>query len=125
MLEMVEMLLREGAIVRAYDPAAMEHAQRQHPDLVCCADAYATAEGADVLVLMTEWNEFRNMDLTRIHKTLGCPRLLDCRNIYDPAEMAELGFEYVSVGRPKQEPGKGQGDQLSDFFLGRFAGVRS
>ncbi|MEE2831191.1 MAG: UDP-glucose/GDP-mannose dehydrogenase family protein [Candidatus Latescibacterota bacterium] len=104
-MEMIEVLLGEGASVRAYDPVAMEHARAQFPDLVCFDDPYAAAAGADVLVLMTEWNEFRNMDLPRIQSALGSPRLLDCRNVYDPREMAELGFDYVSVGRPRRSPG--------------------
>ena len=105
-MEMVEVLLREGATVRAYDPVSMEHARAQFPDLVCFDDPYAAAAGADVLVLMTEWNEFRNMDLPRIRSALGSPRLLDCRNVYDPRQMAELGFDYVSVGRPRRSPGE-------------------
>ena len=123
-LELVDVLLREGATVRAYDPAAMARARQLHPTLVCCDDAYAAAAGADVLVLMTEWNELRNMDLPRIHAALGAPRLLDCRNIYDPREMAQLGFEYVSVGRPRRAPGD-TGDAVTDWILpGRFAPVR-
>ena len=104
-MEMVDVLLREGATVRAYDPVAMDQARAQFPDLVCFDDPYSAAAGADVLVLMTEWNEFRNMDLPRIQSALGSPRLLDCRNVYDPREMAELGFDYVSVGRPRRSPG--------------------
>jgi UDPglucose 6-dehydrogenase len=103
-MEMVDVLLREGATVRAYDPVAMDQARAQFPDLVCFDDPYSAAAGADVLVLMTEWNEFRNMDLPRIQSALGSPRLLDCRNVYDPREMAELGFDYVSVGRPRRSP---------------------
>lgn len=104
-MEMIEVLLQEGASVRAYDPVAMEQAQQQFPALVCCDDPYSAATGADVCVLMTEWNEFRNMDLPRIQSALGSARLLDCRNVYDPHEMAELGFDYVSVGRPRRRPG--------------------
>ncbi len=103
-MEMVDVLLREGATVRAYDPVAMDQARAQFPDLVCFDDPYSAAAGADVLVLMTEWNEFRNMDLPRIQSALGSPRLLDCRNVYDPREMAELGFDYVSIGRPRRSP---------------------
>jgi len=104
-MEMIATLLQEGATVHAYDPVAMDGARAQFPDLVCFDDPYAAATGADVLVLMTEWNEFRNMDLPRIQTALGSPRLLDCRNVYDPREMAALGFDYVSVGRPRRSPG--------------------
>ena len=104
-LEMAEILLREGAAVRAYDPAAMDRAKALLPALGCCEDPYGAAEGADALVLMTEWNEFRNLDWPRIRAGLAAPRLLDCRNLYDPREMAGLGFEYLSVGRPS--PGEG------------------
>jgi UDPglucose 6-dehydrogenase len=122
-MEMVEVLLREGVTVRAYDPVAMDHARAQFPDLVCFDDPYAAAAGADVLVLMTEWNEFRNMDLPRIQAALGSPRLLDCRNVYDPREMAELGFDYVSVGRPRRSPGDTV-ETAADWILpGRFTPV--
>jgi UDPglucose 6-dehydrogenase len=122
-MEMVEVLLREGATVRAYDPVAMEHARAQFPDLVCFDDPYAAAAGADVLVLMTEWNEFRNMDLPRIRSTLGSPRLLDCRNVYDPRQMAELGFDYVSVGRPRRSPGDTVETAADWIMPGRLAPV--
>jgi UDPglucose 6-dehydrogenase len=123
-MEMVDVLLREGATVRAYDPVAMDQARTQFPDLVCFDDPYSAAAGADVLVLMTEWNEFRNMDLPRIQSALGSPRLLDCRNVYDPREMAELGFDYVSVGRPRRSPGDTV-ETAADWILpGRFHACR-
>jgi len=119
-MEMIATLLQEGATVRAYDPVAMDGARAQFPDLICFDDPYAAAAGADVLVLMTEWNEFRNMDLPRIQTALGSPRLLDCRNVYDPHEMAELGFDYVSVGRPRRSPGAAV-ETAADWILpGRF-----
>ncbi len=108
-LEMAETLLGEGAAVQAYDPAAMDLAAAVLPALGCCGDPYAAAEGADALVLMTEWNEFRNLDWPRIRAGLAAPRLLDCRNLYDPREMAGLGFDYVSVGRPGPGPGEDPG----------------
>ena len=106
-LEMVAALLAAGARVQAYDPAAMAHSQAQHPGLICCDDPYEAAQGADAVVLMTEWNEFRNMDLPRILDSAASPRFLDCRNIYDPQEMASLGFEYVSIGRATRRPDDG------------------
>ena len=106
-------------MVRVYDPAAMENAQGRFADIICCSDPYEAAQGADALMLMTEWNEFRNMDLPRIRAALGRPRLLDCRNIYDPREMQELGFEYVSVGRPTREPGDTPEDDVSEWHSPR------
>jgi UDPglucose 6-dehydrogenase len=120
-MEMVEVLLREGATVHAYDPVSMDHARDQFPALTCFDDPYAAAARVDVLVLMTEWNEFRNMDLPRIQAALGSPRLLDCRNVYDPREMAELGFDYVSIGRPRRSPGDAV-ETAADWILpGRFS----
>ena len=126
-LEMIEVLLKEGAAVRAYDPVAGERARERFPDLICCEDPYSAAENADAVVLMTEWNEFRNIDLPRIHAAMAAPaRFLDCRNIYDPREMRELGFEYVSVGRPKRLPDQDTGDEVGDWAIpGRFASLRS
>ena len=124
--DLIEALLEEGAVVRVYDPAAMENAQGRFADIICCSDPYEAAQGADALVLMTEWNEFRNMDLPRIRAALGRPRLLDCRNIYDPREMQELGFEYVSVGRPTREPGDTPEDDVSEWHSPRrLAGYQS
>ena len=105
-LRMIEALLGDGARVRAYDPVAMDNAARLFPDLECAGDAYAAAQEADALVLMTEWNEFRNIDLPRLRGILRHPRLLDCRNVYDPGELHQLGFHYVSVGRPELRPGE-------------------
>ena len=109
--------------MRAYDPVASERARERFPDLICCEDPYSAAENADAVVLMTEWNEFRNIDLPRIHAAMAAPaRFLDCRNIYDPREMRELGFEYVSVGRPKRLPDQDTADWA---IPGRFASLRS
>jgi UDPglucose 6-dehydrogenase len=122
-VEMVDVVLREGGNVHAYDPAAMAHVRSRFSKLACFDDPYAAAAGADVLVLMTEWNEFRNIDLPRIHQALGSARLLDCRNVYDPQEMATLGFDYVSVGRPRRGP-EDEAPSVSDWMLpGRFAPV--
>jgi UDPglucose 6-dehydrogenase len=115
---MIESLLRDGATIQAYDPVAMKNAKALFPDLVCADDAYLAAQGADALVLMTEWNEFRNIDLPRIYGILKQPKLLDCRNVYDPRELQELGFEYVSVGRPTRNPGDLSGDELLDSPIG-------
>jgi UDPglucose 6-dehydrogenase len=85
--------------VQAYDPQATENAKAIFTDVVYCADAYATAEGADVLVLATEWNEFRALNFERIKKALRQPIVVDLRNVYDAHRMSALGFRYTSVGR--------------------------
>jgi UDPglucose 6-dehydrogenase len=99
-LEIAARLQEAGAQVQAYDPAAMEEASRLLPDLRLCSDPYEVAEGADLLVLMTEWNQFRNLDLDRIKHGLRSPVFVDLRNVYEPARMTALGFTYTSVGRP-------------------------
>ncbi|MBI5588699.1 MAG: UDP-glucose/GDP-mannose dehydrogenase family protein [Deltaproteobacteria bacterium] len=100
-IDIVERLLNEGALVKAFDPAGMENARKVMPYTVTyCNDAYEAAEGSDALVILTDWNQFRKLDLARIKKLLGAPKIVDLRNIYEPASMAKLGFEYTSVGRP-------------------------
>ncbi len=93
-------LLERGATVRGYDPKAVEKARRVLPDVVCCADPYDAARGADCLVLMTEWDEFLRLDMARVLAAMAHPTLVDCRNAFDPARMRALGFTYHSVGRP-------------------------
>jgi UDPglucose 6-dehydrogenase len=98
-LMIIRELQRLGAHVQAYDPAAMEQAKRILPDVDCRADAYGVAEGADALVVITEWNQFRNLDLEKIRGLMGRPILLDLRNIYEPDKLKSLGFEYYGAGR--------------------------
>jgi UDPglucose 6-dehydrogenase len=93
-----------GARVRAYDPQGMTHASTILNEVSFAADAYACAEGADALVVMTEWKEFRALDPVRIKSLLKRPIVVDLRNIYRPETMAGHGFTYVSVGRPKVDP---------------------
>jgi len=69
------------------------------PDMVPCHDAYQTVEGADAIVLVTEWNQFRNLDLEQIRSKVKSPIFIDLRNVYEPQRMADQGFYYVSVGR--------------------------
>ena len=88
-----------GAHVRGYDPEGMEQARAVLPDVELCDSAYSCITGADALVIVTEWNEFRALDLKRAHKLLKAPVVVDLRNIYRPDEMARLGFTYTSVGR--------------------------
>ena len=89
-----------GARVRAYDPAGMQQARTELPDIEYAADAYACARGADAVVIVTEWTQFRALDLDRLKREMAAPVIVDLRNIYRPAGMAEHGFVYESVGRP-------------------------
>ncbi|HUP23612.1 MAG TPA: UDP-glucose/GDP-mannose dehydrogenase family protein [Thermoanaerobaculia bacterium] len=92
-------LEERGCRVRAHDPAAMTAARALLPSVELCGDAYECAEGADVLVIVTEWNQFRALDLGRLRAALRQPVIVDLRNIYEPAKMAAAGFRYTSVGR--------------------------
>src|SRR5258706_2103589 len=95
----VRSLQARGARVQAYDPQAMDAARKEFPDLTLCSDAYQACHGAEALVIVTEWNQFRMLDLDRIKSVLARPVIVDLRNIYDPAPMRAAGFEYVCVGR--------------------------
>src|SRR5271167_4437841 len=101
-LAILPRLAAAGAAIRAFDPAGIDEARNLMPDLVYCEDAYEAAEGADALVLLTEWNEFRALDLARVGRLLADRLVIDLRNIYQPAEMAASGLSYVSIGRPPQ-----------------------
>lgn len=103
-LSIAQALMDEGAAVRVFDPVALEDACRILPGLTPCRDAYDAAEGAEALVIVTEWNQFRNLDFTRLKALLRKPILVDLRNIYDPPRMARLGFQHISVGRPSKGP---------------------
>ncbi|MGE4608483.1 MAG: UDP binding domain-containing protein, partial [Myxococcota bacterium] len=92
-------LQKLGAKVRAYDPQAMDEAAKLLPELVVCDDAYDACRDADVLVIVTEWNQFRMLNLERIKSLLNRPTIVDLRNIYEPGPMREAGFDYVCVGR--------------------------
>ena len=98
-VEIARAVQAEGALVKAYDPVAMHVAERFMPGVKMCADAYQVAEGADLLIVVTEWNEFKQLDLDRIKQLLKRPLMVDGRNIYDPRRMHELGFQYRGVGR--------------------------
>jgi UDPglucose 6-dehydrogenase len=89
----------EGAIVKAYDPVAMSHAARLMPKVTLCDDPYGVAEGADVIVICTEWNEFKQLDLERLKGLMKRPNIVDGRNLYDGAWMKRMGFQYKGVGR--------------------------
>ena len=98
-IEIIRGLQARGAIVTAYDPAAMDNARRILENVEYCENSYEVANGADALVLMTEWNQFRNLDFERLRSALCAPIVIDLRNIYDPARMRDMGFEYHAVGR--------------------------
>src|SRR5256886_17487278 len=98
-VEIIRGLIHRGATVSAYDPVARQEAQKIIPAIEFAEDEYVAAAGADVLVFMTEWNQFRALDMERIRSLMRVPRIADLRNIYEPAEMRNLGFEYVGVGR--------------------------
>jgi UDPglucose 6-dehydrogenase len=97
--EIIHLLLNEGASVRGYDPQAMENAARELPKLKLCNDPYQTAEGADALVLMTEWNEFKQLDFEKVYKLLRTPVLVDGRNLWDSKYLRGLGFTYFGIGQ--------------------------
>ncbi len=105
-IDIIRELVRRGATVRAYDPVAVVNATEVLPDVTYTEDEYAAVEGADALVFMTEWNQFRALDMERVRVLMRTPKIADLRNIYDPETMSALDFEYVGVGRQKQAPRK-------------------
>jgi UDPglucose 6-dehydrogenase len=98
-IDIIRCLTDAGVTVHAYDPAAHETARRLLPHIALCDDPYAAARGADALVLLTQWNEFRQADMSRVVEEMRTPLLLDGRNIYERHEMEALGFTYIGVGR--------------------------
>ncbi|MEW6674480.1 MAG: UDP-glucose/GDP-mannose dehydrogenase family protein [Nitrospirota bacterium] len=95
----IKKLLESGARIRAYDPAAMSRLKAVLPEIRYCRDSYDAVRGVDALMIVTEWNQFRNLDLERIKRLLRQPYFFDLRNIYEPAKLKELGFKYFCVGR--------------------------
>jgi UDPglucose 6-dehydrogenase len=108
-LEIVPALAAAGAIVRAYDPEGMDEAKKLIGGIAYCESAYDTMPGADALVILTEWNAFRALDLARVKELMKAPVMIDLRNIYNPAEMADAGFDYACVGRPPVRKGDSHG----------------
>jgi UDPglucose 6-dehydrogenase len=98
-IDIASMLLEQGAKVKAYDPVAMSMAKLLLPTLEYCRDAYAAAEGADGLMIVTDWNEFKQLDMLRVKKLMRTPVIVDGRNIYDGNTLRELGFTYRGTGR--------------------------
>jgi UDPglucose 6-dehydrogenase len=99
-------LARRGAALRCFDPEAMEEARGALPDATFCGDVYQAAEGADALLILTEWNQFRKLELGRLTKLLTQPLIVDLRNVYEPAKVSAAGFRYVSLGRREVAPGE-------------------
>jgi len=99
-LHIIEKLLKEGGKIRAYDPVAMPDAKAELPKIMYCKDPYEAVRGAHAVVIVTEWNQLRNLDLDKIKKSMKGKHFFDLRNIYTPARMAKIGFDYHSVGRP-------------------------
>ena len=99
-LDIVPALQAAGAKVVAFDPEGMTEARHLLKDVTFAKTAHEAAAGADVLVVITEWHEFRGLDPRRLKETMRQPRIVDLRNIFDPGEMRSLGFAYEGVGRP-------------------------
>ena len=99
-IPLIDTLVSEGATIRAFDPVAMENAREMLPaDITYCEDSYDVAEGADALILVTEWNQFRSLNLDRLRKAMRSANVIDLRNVYDPKKLREHGFTYSCVGR--------------------------
>jgi len=105
-LSIIPILQAQGAVISAYDPAAMVEAAKRLPDVQWQQEPYATVEDADALVILTEWNEFRGLDMARIGAAMKTRCLLDLRNVYKPDTMDALGFHYISIGRAEVRPAK-------------------
>ncbi|MBU0724499.1 MAG: UDP-glucose/GDP-mannose dehydrogenase family protein [Alphaproteobacteria bacterium] len=104
-LVILPVLQEAGATIRAFDPAAMHEAAKLLPGIEWCDGAYETMDGADAVVILTEWNEFRGLSVERMKQRLARPVMIDLRNIYEPREMVEAGFRYTCVGRPEKAVG--------------------
>jgi UDPglucose 6-dehydrogenase len=102
-VDIARKLMSKGARVKAYDPVAMDFARPMMEGVEFCADVFEAATGADVVVFITEWNEFRDLDFEKLKSLMKTSTIVDCRNIYDPERMAGMGFRYFSVGRPDKE----------------------
>jgi UDPglucose 6-dehydrogenase len=98
-VDIITALQAKGALITAYDPVAMDEARKLFPDLKYSTDEYAAVNGADALIFVTEWNQFRALDMARVRTLMRSPKIVDLRNIDKPAAMREMGFDYVGVGR--------------------------
>jgi UDPglucose 6-dehydrogenase len=98
-IEIIAAMLKRGATVRAFDPVAMDESKHYISGIEYASDEYDAISGADALVIVTEWNQFRALDLEKVKNLLNAPKIADLRNIYEPADMRAMGFDYVGVGR--------------------------
>ena len=98
-IDIIQDLQNEGAKIKAYDPEAMEKAKNMLKDIIYCNNPYDAAKDADALVIVTEWNEFKELDMQKIKKLMKHHLIIDGRNIYNPEYMKKLGFHYISMGR--------------------------
>jgi UDPglucose 6-dehydrogenase len=98
-IDIIMRLKEEGARIKAFDPQAMDKAKEIFQEVKFCKDAYEAAKGSDCLVIITEWDEFKELDFKRIKKVINQPLIFDGRNIYKPQAMEKLGFQYFSIGR--------------------------
>jgi UDPglucose 6-dehydrogenase len=123
-IDVARELLARGARLRAFDPEAMEAARGELPEVTMAADAYDAADGADALVVLTEWNQFRKLELERLAGLLTRPLIVDLRNIYEPAKIVAAGFRYVSLGRAEAAPDTGTagGEVVGGTAVGNTAG---
>ncbi len=108
-IEIAAGLAARGAALRCFDPEAMAEARPALPDATFCSDVYEAADGADALVVLTEWNQFRKLELDKLRKLLRRPLIVDLRNVYQPEKVAAAGFRYVSLGRREAAPGDAPG----------------
>ncbi len=107
-LQIIPILQDDGAHIAAFDPIAMTEAKKELKEIEWCEDSYEVAKGADALVIITEWNEFRALSLSKLAEIMKTKCLVDLRNIYKPEEMIEHDFHYVSIGRKEVLPGEGK-----------------
>ncbi len=98
-VEIIDALVKEGAKIKAYDPQAIPKVKKLFKQIEFCTDSYQACRSSDCLVILTEWDEFKELDLAKIKKLLRRPLVIDGRNIYDPAQMKKMGFSYISIGR--------------------------
>ncbi len=98
-IDIINSIVAKGGTVRAFDPVAMEESKHFVTGIEYATDEYDAIDGADIMVIVTEWNQFRALDMERVKRLLKAPKIADLRNVYEPGDMRELGFEYVGVGR--------------------------
>jgi len=98
-IDIIKILLQKGASIKCFDPMAMENTKKILPDLKYCQDEYETSKDANALVILTEWNQFRNLDLNRLKNLMNNPIIFDMKNLYEPEKVKQLDFEYYGIGR--------------------------